>query len=200
VVTPPPAKKGFLGRFSGLVVLLVVGAVVAGLAWYNTRDQVENAKVGDCVKVDSTDDKSPYTTVDCTDPEAKLKVLSLIDENSARKCQDVAGASQSSTRDGKEVCMGDKDVDPTTAINVAKEGDCLAVKGDDARKLDCAAAEAEYKVLKRLEKVSTIGTEHACDKVDGAEAYYSWTWESTGGTGIKVPSFTIDVLLCLGKK
>lgn len=40
-------------------------------------------------------------------------------------CSDVAGAFSSVSTGEHVVCLGEKDVDPAKAINVAKKGDCV---------------------------------------------------------------------------
>ncbi len=146
--------------------------------------------------VDTSED-SGYAIVDCTEPTAEYKVLTTSDGDS-EECKNVPGASRSWTINSKTVCMGEKDVDPTKAVNAVKEGDCLAVTGQDALKADCASAEATDKVLKRLTDVSEIGADRACIDVEGTETYYTWQWTSDGALGNL--DLTYDVLLCLGPK
>jgi hypothetical protein len=96
-----------------------------------------------------------------------------------------------------------KDVEPATAVNVAKEGDCLSLQGSKAQRLDCAAPEARYKVLKRAIDVSNImgnGANNACASVRGTESVYSWNWESSNRTFRNIDRMSVDVVLCLGKK
>ncbi len=176
------------------VVLLVI---VAGVGWYLNRDNVENAAVGDCASYDASKKDKMYKVVDCTDAAAEFKVLTVSDGNE-QSCKEVAGASRSWTVDTKTVCMGEKDADPLRAVNVAKEGDCLAIKGNDAEKTDCGAADATDKVLKRLSDVSEIGADSACTDVEGVETLYTWQWTTDGPAGNL--DLNYDVLLCLGPK
>ncbi|MGH2628340.1 MAG: LppU/SCO3897 family protein, partial [Anaerolineales bacterium] len=195
---PPQQGEGKKkkGGFGGLIVLVLVAGAIFGGSWFLNRDNIDKAAVGDCVAVDESDTEDPFSIADCADAASSLKVLKLI-SGSSEKCKDVPGASQSTTGDGVEVCMGDKDVDPATAVNAAKEGDCLAISGNDAKKVDCASPEAENKVLKRLTDVSDFEVKNACSDVKDATASYSWKWE-TKNSVINIPSLSTDVVLCLG--
>ena len=193
----PAASQPKKKNFTGLIILGVIVALVFGGIWFANRDKVDNAEVGDCMKLDESDDKSPFTVVDCNDPEGKYKVLKVISDPNEH-CKDIAGASQSSSTDDNDtVCMGEKGVDPATAVNVAKEGDCLVSQGDDAKRVDCASPEATDKVLKRMTDVMNFRLKQACADVEGATSYYTWTWKSYGGS-FNVPSLSADVVLCLG--
>jgi hypothetical protein len=59
-----------------LVVLLVLTGVVVGGAWYLSRDQPANAKVGDCVARAGDDS---LKVVGCSDPDADLTVVGRVD-------------------------------------------------------------------------------------------------------------------------
>ena len=161
------------------------------------RNNIDNASVGDCATYDESADQ-PYEKADCADSAATYQVLKIV--SGGEECKDVAGAERSITKEGGgEICFGLKGVDPATAINVAKEGDCLAVVGNDASRTDCSSADATHEVLKRLTDVPKLDLSldggGPCDDVDGATSTYSWTW-TTEGT-ISVPSLNHDVVLCL---
>jgi hypothetical protein len=200
---PPPGAPGALQpqKKSGLtriIVLVVIVAVGLGLTWFLNRDKVTNAKVGDCISVQGAEADAEYKIVDCTDAGATLKVLKVSDSSDDdAACKNEAGATASYEEGSKAVCMGDKNANPAEAVNVAKDGDCLAVEGQDAKRVACDSPGANTKVLKRLENVSTINEDKACDAVEGYTAIYTWTWKSYGGT-VNLPSLTDDVVLCLG--
>jgi hypothetical protein len=187
-----PGRKVPLRAILSVVVLVIV----AGGAWFLNRNNVENANVGDCASYDASNTNNMYKVVDCADAAAKYKVLTISD-SSTDSCKEVAGASRSWSVNKKTVCMGEKGADPQRAVNVAKEGDCLAIKGNDALKTDCGVAEATDKVLKRLTNVSEAGADAACQDVQGTESYYTWQWTSDNAGA---SSLTYDVLLCLGPK
>jgi hypothetical protein len=180
-----------------LILTIVLVAVVAIGGWFFSRDNVENAAVGDCAAYDQSDENSMYKVVECTEPTAEYKVLTISDSDED-SCKEVPGASRSWTSNSKTVCMGEKDIDPSRAVNAVKEGDCMVVTGQDALKADCASAEATDKVLKRLTDVSEIGADRACIDVEGTETYYTWQWTSDSKLGDL--ALTYDVLLCLGPK
>ncbi|MEV6928608.1 hypothetical protein AB0M46_29530 [Dactylosporangium sp. NPDC051485] len=184
-----------------LVLLPVLLLAVVGVALYSkfvlNADNVANAKTGDCVR-DAPDDKDkPFRLVACADAGAKYKVLAVMDSGGGR-CADVAGASTSASTDGKIVCMGGKDVDPSKAINVAKEGDCVDLDPAEPQRVDCAAKEADHKVLKRVQNVLSFQADGACHGVPGADKSYSWDWKGNSDISKKVDGMTVDVVLCLG--
>jgi hypothetical protein len=117
----------------------------------------------------------------------------------------VPGASLLFTVDEKAMCLGEKGVDPKTAVNVAKEGDCLFLEGEpysvrDPKRLDCADPEAIFRVLKRLSDVSKLGIGPGpCAAVPGTVRTYSWNWRDLD-PAYPLSDLTIDVVLCLGAK
>jgi hypothetical protein len=58
-----------------VVLLLLTGGLIGG-AWYFTRDQAENAKVGDCVAQTGSDS---IEIVDCAGAKASFKVVGRVD-------------------------------------------------------------------------------------------------------------------------
>jgi hypothetical protein len=144
--------------------------------------------------------KPPYRIVPCTEPAAKYVVLAIV---GPAQCRDVAGASLVfSIGEKKRVCLGDKGVDPATAVNVAEEGDCVAltfppVGGEEPRRLDCSDPAANLRVLKRLTGTSRF--ENPCEEVPGYVRSYSWSWQDLDPR-FAVPDATIDVTLCFGLK
>jgi hypothetical protein len=77
---PPEKKKKGIGR---IVVSVVVLAAIAAGAWWFSRDNAVNAKVGDCfeesVATETLTDASGTTTIACTDAKAKFKVVGVVD-------------------------------------------------------------------------------------------------------------------------
>jgi hypothetical protein len=75
---PAPVAGGSKRRqiVTLVVLVLLTGAVVGG-AWYFTRNQAENAKVGDCVAQTGSDS---IKIVDCSDANAAFKVVGRLDD------------------------------------------------------------------------------------------------------------------------
>lgn len=75
-----PAKKkfSFVRTFAGL---LIFGVVALG-GWWFSRDDVQNAKVGDCMPAsvmdNSTDTLNGENKVDCNSAEANQKVVGIV--------------------------------------------------------------------------------------------------------------------------
>jgi hypothetical protein len=177
-----------------LVVAVVVIAGLYGINTYLKRNDIGKAAVGDCVTY-TVGDTDPYKLADCSNPGATYVVLKIV--KGGEQCKTVAGAERSKSIDGGEVCLGLKGVDPNTAINVAKLGDCIAVVGNDASRVACDSPKATHKVVKVLNNVSKVSVgKQPCDDVPEATASYGWAWQTTIGTStISAPVY--DVVLCL---
>jgi hypothetical protein len=192
-----PRRWGLLLVPLGL--LLVAGAVLG--AMHLLPGAIDNAQVGDCASFDRSNPQSPYATVRCGSSAAAFVVLGVIDGEGS--CRDVAGATRStiSTETGgrREVCMGPKNVDPATAVNVAQVGDCLTGATGQERRVPCDDPTATVKILKRVNDLSTLQVPTACDNVPGATSVYSWTWDSDDGTGPAQASYQTDAVFCLGR-
>jgi hypothetical protein len=183
------------------VVCFVAAAVVAvvHLTRADSDDSVADAKAGACVG-DDAEAEPPYRLVPCTDPAAKFVVLTIFGNRDTRACRDVAGAALMFTVSEKALCLGEKGVDPATAINVAQAGDCAAltfppVAYEVPRRLDCSDPAANLRVLKRLTDTSTF--EDPCKDVPGYVRSYSWDWRDLDPQ-FPVPNVTVDVTLCFG--
>jgi hypothetical protein len=205
-----PARRKRWRIWAALAVCLVMaGLVVAAVRSYRAshRDDLSNARVGDCVaEVDDYTRDVPYDLAGCGESAAEYRVLAV----EARKggggyCREVAGASLVLSADEKVLCLGKKDVDPTKAVNVAKEGDCLYLElpprsaaGLEPVRLDCADPQANLKVLSRRTGQSKFDSESDwCQGVDGFVKAYGFSWSSLEPDP-RVPDFTVDVVLCMG--
>ncbi|HEX5997154.1 MAG TPA: hypothetical protein VFY84_18605 [Jiangellales bacterium] len=82
-----PEKKGFLGnllamgmaKVGGLIGGVVLLAIVATIGYFMSRNDAENASVGDCLPAsameDSTADASTIETTDCAGADAAYRVV-----------------------------------------------------------------------------------------------------------------------------
>lgn len=181
-----------------LGVLLAAGGVAAFL--FLVPGTIDNAKAGDCASFDRSNPQNPYATVNCGSGAAVFRVLQVI--NGDGDCHDVAGASRSalSTQGSlrREVCLGPKDVDPASAVNVAQVGDCLTGTTGEERRVPCDDPTATVKILARVDDVSNTQVPGTCDRVPGAVSLYSWTWDADDGTGPAQASYQTDAVFCLG--
>jgi hypothetical protein len=189
-----PKKKSKARPLIGLAVLLVIIVVAVIGSLVLNRNSIDKASAGDCASYDSSNSDSPFKKVDCTDASAQYTVLKVIGDKD--RCQDIAGAERSITSGSNQICFGKKGVNPDTAVNVAKAGDCLSIKGDDAIRVACGTPDATHKVLKRLTNISDATVSNACDDVDGSVGAYTWSWQTEDG--LSLPSLTDDVVLCVG--
>jgi hypothetical protein len=191
----PAAKKA--ARRRSILSLVAIAALLLGLYGVNSylkRNDIGKAAVGDCVSYTSGN-SDPYKLADCSNADATYVVLKIA--KGGEQCKTVAGAERSKSIDSGEVCLGLKGVDPNTAINVAKLGDCIAVVGNDASRVACNSPKATHKVVKVLNNVSKVSVgKQPCDDVPNATASYGWAWQTTiGGSTISAPVY--DVVLCL---
>jgi hypothetical protein len=192
----PPKKGTRLRSVLILIATLVAIAALYGVNAYLKRDDISKAAVGDCASYNSSK-SDPYKLTDCGSADAKYVVLKIV--KGGEQCRTVAGAERSTTVEAGEVCLGLNGVDPNTAVNVAKLGDCIAVAGNDASRVPCGSPKATHKVLKVLNNVSNLNGvgPDPCEDVSDATASYGWTWQTTiGGATISAPVY--DVVLCLG--
>jgi hypothetical protein len=183
-------------------VCLVLATALASAVWWTQRDSADHAKVGDCLWETVDDKAADYRIAACGSNQTKYKVLARYKEGGSGWCGDVAGASRQVDIDGGRLCVAEKDVDPATAVNGAREGDCILLDGDASQRLDCADAKATHKVLKRLTNVSDfqMRTSGPCKEVPGTQTSYAWDWRDASGKQTAVDSLSVDVVLCLGKK
>jgi hypothetical protein len=194
---PPSARSR--RRLLTVVVLLIVAAGVSAAVLVHrhmTRDRIDRAAVGDCA-VDDFDRTPHFRLVPCTDPAAEYRVLDTIAQD--RSCADVAGASQSVPIEEREICLGRRDVDPATAVNVAQPGDCVylaqPVSTGEPLRLDCGDPRANYRVLDRRASAGTLEAQHGepCGGVADSVTQYAWTWAESGFT-----TLGSTTILCLG--
>jgi hypothetical protein len=95
-VEAPAKKKSGLPR---IVLSVAIVAVLAAIGWFLSRNDVVNAKVGDCfpasVMSETLTDASNTKTVDCSGSDAAYKVVGIIDnkKSSDFKIEDCASYS-----------------------------------------------------------------------------------------------------------
>jgi hypothetical protein len=82
----PKKSKGIVGRIIGVIVVIVLVAG-AGIAYKYLTGDVTTAKVGDCITETVKPDASDAKVVDCSKPEAKNKVIGIV-ENVPEKDMD----------------------------------------------------------------------------------------------------------------
>ena len=94
--------------------------------------------------------------------------------------------------------MTDKNADPKQGINTINVGDCMRLTGSEGAKVSCDAADAQYVVLKRADKVSKVNPSSRCYDEPDTIKYYGWGIEQTGGT-YRITSTGYDRFFCLGE-
>jgi len=140
---PAPAPKSKM-RFVrlGLVLLLVVGGIIAGIVSFTTSP--DHAKVGDCLKVTQFKDRTTPDKVDCTDPGANVKIGVRIDK---------AGATCPDGDYDQYSVSGSSDYLLCLMLNV-KQGDCLKnvkSKTDGYVKVPCTDPAQEAEIVKVID-------------------------------------------------
>jgi hypothetical protein len=176
--------------------LLLAVLVVCGLA---ACSGPASAQTGDCVERTGDGAEIAYSTVDCAG--AQLRVLER-QEDLSGDCETVGGVTEGYADFNGEyrLCIGPRDVDPATGVNIAQVGACLTgvdatsgQAGEDVRQVPCTDASAGALVLSRTEGAFPLGNE--CSDVPGSTATYTWSFKETGGT---IPDIGTDLLFCLG--
>lgn len=186
--------------------MLLPAVVTVGVVWcrHATRDSIERAATGDCA-ADAYPRTPPYRLVPCGGPAARYRVLAVSDADRADwSCADVAGASLDLPVGHEVLCLGRSDVDPTTAMNGARKGDCvfkkrLPPRGAEPLRLDCADPRANLRVLHRRSDVGRLEVQFdkPCEGVPAAVDQNAWSWRSSDPRRA-VADHT--VVLCLGHK
>lgn len=181
----PPVKKGAL--FAGLAILAVVAVGLFAVTFLLNKK--EPLAVGDCIAAFEESGESRNAgelipdPLDCADPEAEYKVLSLRSEDSDPRCIDVEGATQSISYTGadlKTICLMEKDADVSRNINTIEADECVSIVGEFAERGDCADPGA-YRVLAVEEDPGIappiiIDSIPACRDLGFPEATYYYQW------------------------
>jgi hypothetical protein len=205
--TPPaepvrkqPNKKP---RRWALIVVPAIAVVVLGVgaaSLFLLPGSIGNADAGDCASFDRSNPRDPYSVVRCGSAQASLTVLQVIEGEG--NCREVPGATRSTIdtegNQHREICMGPKDADPLTSVNIAQVGDCLTGTTGQEMRVSCTSPDAHLQILKRVNNVSTTQVSTTCDGVPNASSVYSWTWDSDDGTGPGIASYQTDAVFCLG--
>ncbi len=74
----PKKGRGIVGRIIGAIVVIAVLAV-GGIVYRYLTGDVTTAKVGDCITDTVKPDASDAKVVDCAKPEAKNKVIGIVE-------------------------------------------------------------------------------------------------------------------------
>lgn len=137
-------------------------------------------------------DDGGFDPADCA--EAEFRVLARLDAPGTR-CEDVAGVSNSHSDGDRRVCLGPRDVDPATAVNVVGTGECVTdVDVEPVRRADCAETAAVNQVLLRTEQVFEF--EGPCLNAPGTTDTYTWSLQPEEGAGFGQR----EIVFCLAPK
>jgi hypothetical protein len=118
---------------------VIAGAVIGGVLWMQ-QDAPDNAKRGDCIKVNDVQN-ADVETIECNSAEALYEVATTSDKSGA-SCPEgnYVGFTKSEGGSNLLLCL---------MLN-AKEGDCYKRDGQIDVKADCAK-DAEFQVVKVIE-------------------------------------------------
>ena len=110
----------------------------------------------------------------------------------------MVGTSQTvEVSDDKVLCVAELDADPGKAVNGAKVGDCLTIRGDEAERSACVSGSRRVLDIVKNQLRSTGGgadLAYECAASSGAEQVYGWTPESVPPS----PVGRYDLVFCLG--
>lgn len=131
----PPASKTGGGKLAKVIGLVVLLAVVAGVALWLQSGSPSSAEVGDCIKINNIAE-ADIDKVDCASEEALYKVAVTSSDTDAR-CPSPAYLAYSETgRNELLLCL---------ALN-AEAGECYLTTEQTHKKVDCAAPDAMFQV------------------------------------------------------
>ncbi|MFI5527799.1 hypothetical protein ACIA8O_04490 [Kitasatospora sp. NPDC051853] len=115
---PPPllpkrrARRLLRASLTSLALVVAIGAALFAADRYY-RDAPMTANAGDCVHNSGTDADPEVSVVDCTAPEAELKVIKMIHLADQNVCDDVPGTvatyREERTRASFSLCLGPND-------------------------------------------------------------------------------------------
>ena len=147
---------------------LLLAAVVIGVAlgsWIvvpgliRTIRGVEEAPIGACVIVAEPGNvESPEKVADCAELAATWVVLAH--RGAEGECFKIAGSARESGTPDRRTCLGRKGADPARSTNTAVEGECLTA--DFTERTACAAVDARYRIVKRIDDVPAASANTAC--------------------------------------
>lgn len=196
-------KSGKLPGWLSLAGSVLVILAVVGIFIYTRPNGAP--EVGDCIaeqerfSTSANGDVMPET-LDCSDPEAKYKVVSVRENADAPQCLDVDGATGEIGFYGADIeglCLAGKDDDPKYNLNTIQVGECVVVEdGDKVRRAECNEPEA-MSVRAVLTEPGTVppvimtSTIEQCAEagVPEAEQIYGW--------GIGNVGMSYDRAVCL---
>lgn len=173
--SPASDSKGGTPGWLILVGLVVVVALVGG--GYFAYDRIaggtgspDQIAAGDCITEEESSSSARRgrggggstepVKVDCSSPEAQFAVFGIRPASNGVRvadrpviCTDFDGATTEMSTDGIDdpyLCLGPVGADTSISVNTIAEGECMAVEGEDARRIDCTEPEAmEVRVLLR---------------------------------------------------
>ena len=197
----PRPRRARLVVLASVMAVCAAGLMTGGEPGTDEGINVSPIKVGNCVAAAASMDPRPHRRVPCGDPSATYVVLARFAAADTDRCRDVPGVTVLYPVGGKALCLGKKGVDPATAANVAKVGDCVELhmtglsSFDDLLLRDCA--EARFRVVARLTDVPK-SQRHPCRGVPHYEISHEWNWDGLSTFDPRSKQ-TIDVILCLAR-
>jgi hypothetical protein len=177
------------------VVLLAIGAVILSLVRASSPP-LSRAPMGSCLRFDQSGPS--YRPADCDQSDASYTLLAVTADPKA--CIDVPGVTRAYTEDTKTYCIGERDVDPATSVNVVRTGDCVAVKGGEPVRAACGPGTLPtLKVLSDIPKQSGDTAAYlakVCRDAGATKVHQTYAWGISPNPDSDTGQW--DRVLCLG--
>ncbi|UNO40948.1 hypothetical protein [Streptomyces sp. MST-110588] len=84
-VPPPPARKGVSPKIILKGAIAVIAVIALAVGWFATRDDADQAKVGDCMKNNGNQINPDLQIVDCGTADAQYKVKEVHNDTTDQK-------------------------------------------------------------------------------------------------------------------
>ena len=184
-----------------LVLVVALALAATSLFWLVVSpafrmSTTSSAQVGDCLNYDPGG--SAYQLADCADVTAQFRLVGQATDREG--CVAIPGATRAVAVGSGFSCVGEKSIDPATALNAVDRGDCVAVAADHPQLADCEGG--TLPVLAVVPDVPKSAGESAnglismCQHAGAGDVRQTYAWALGAADGGEPATW--DRLLCLG--
>jgi hypothetical protein len=184
-----------------LVLVVALGLAATSLFWQIVSPtwralSSTPARIGDCLSFDPAGAR--YVATDCSAVAADYRLVGIGLDRA--QCVDVPGATRTYD-DGRRVwCIGEKGVDPVTALNGIAAGDCVGLEAGRPVRDACEGGTlpvlAVVRDVPRAAGESRDGLFGLCTRAEAAETRQTYGWGLAAADGSEPATW--DRVLCLG--
>jgi hypothetical protein len=184
-----------------LVLVVALALAATSLFWLVVSpafrmSQTSSADVGDCLSYDPSG--SSYQPADCSDVTAQFRLVGQATDREG--CVDIPGATRAVSVGTGFSCVGEKSIDPATALNTVGRGDCVAVAAGHAQFADCEGGTlpvlAVVRDVPKSAGESANGLISMCQHAGARDVRQTYAWALGAADGAEPATW--DRVLCLG--